>query len=138
MVIDFYSIFGENSPEHFKTILYQMMRNELTICASAASTEEDKKIYNELTHSLIAEINFGVEAINAKAEIDMTKLSNEFLSKNRGLIDLVNNNFNKKVAFFIESEMYSMIELSDIQQRVVESVQPEIIEELSTLLGGVS
>lgn len=138
MVTDLFSIFGDSSQEYFKNALYRMMRNELSVSAAAASTEEDKKAYNELIHNLSAGISFGIGSINAKAEIDITKLSNKFLSENRGLIDLVNSNFEKKIAFFIESEIYNMLDWTDVQQRIVESAQPDIVEELSALLGGVS
>jgi len=138
MGTDLYSIFGDTSFLYFKNALYGMMRNELTISASAASTEEDKKIYNMLTHYLSAEVKFGIGAIKAKAEIDIAKLSVDFLSKNRGLVDLINDNFDKKISFFIESEIYNMLDWTDVQQRFIESAQPEIIEELSTLLGGIS
>ena len=138
MVTDLLSVFGENSPEYFKNALYKMMRNELIVSAAAASTEADKKAYNELTHNLLADVNLGLGAINAKAEIDITKLSNKFISENRGLVDLINSNFEKKIAFFIESEIYNMLDWTDVQQRIVESAQPDIVEELSTLLGGIS
>ena len=138
MVTDLSSIFGDGSQEHFKNALYKMMRNELIVNAAAASTEEDKIIYNKLTHNLIADVELGIGSVKAKAEIDLSKLSNDFLSKNRGLIDLLNNNFDKKVSFFIESEIYDMLDWADVQERFVKSAQPEIIEELSTLLGGIS
>lgn len=138
MVTDLLSVFGENSTEYFKSALYKMMRNELIVSAAAASTEADKKAYNELTHNLLADVDLGLGAINAKAEIDITKLSNKFLSENKGLVDLINSNFEKKIAFFIESEIYNMLEWTDVQQRIVESTQPDIVEELSTLLGGIS
>ena len=138
MVTDLSSIFGDGSQEYFKNALYRMMRNELSVSAAAASTEEDKKAYNELMHNLSVGISLGIGSINAKAEIDITKLSNKFLSKNRGLVDLVNSNFEKKIAFFIESEIYNMLDWTDVQQRIVESAQPDIVEELSALLGGVS
>ena len=138
MAIDLLSVFGDTSYDYFKSILYRMMRNELIVSASAASTEEDKSVYNKLTHNLLAEVKFNTGGISAKAEIDISKLSAEFLSKNRGLIDLVNNNFEKKIAFFIESEIYNMLDWSDVQQRIVESAQSDIVEELSTLLGGMS
>ena len=138
MAIDLLSVFGDTSYDYFKSVLYRMMRNELIVSASAASTEEDKSVYNKLTHNLLAEVKFNTGGISAKAEIDISKLSAEFLSKNRGLIDLVNNNFEKKIAFFIESEIYNMLDWSDVQQRIVESAQSDIVEELSTLLGGMS
>lgn len=138
MVTDLFSVFGENSLDYFRNALFRMMRNELLVSAAAASTEEDKDIYNKLTHNLSAEIQFGIGSINAKAEVDLNKLSKEFVSKNRGLIDLINNNFEKKISFFIESEIYNMLDWTDVQQRIIESAQPEIIEELSTLLGGIS
>ncbi len=138
MVTDLLSIFGDNSTGYFRNALYRMMRNELLVSAAAASTEEDKETYNKLTHTLLAEIQFGVGSINAKAEVDLNKLSNEFISKNRGLIDLINANFEKKISFFIESEIYNMLDWADVQQHIVELIQPEITEELSTLLGGIS
>ena len=75
MAIDLLSVFGDTSYDYFKSVLYRMMRNELIVSASAASTEEDKSVYNKLTHNLLAEVKFNTGGISAKAEIDISKFS---------------------------------------------------------------
>ena len=137
-VTDLYTVFDFNTPEQLQMRLKKIMQEELEICSASSSTEEDKQAYQTLMHCIDAKVLFEDASIKTNGQIDRNKLSETFLKKYSSLIDLVEMNFQKKNQFFLENEIQNMLEANDMQNRLMEYIQPQIIEELSSLLGGIS
>ena len=137
MDINLLDLFDSEMQDYFKRAMMSMMRSELAICASASSTEEDQKAYIRLVSCLTAEVVFEGSSIKANAGIDESKLTAEFIQKNRGLIDLVNQNFDKKNQFALEEAINDQMDSEDIKERIVRYyVFPYIEQTMQNNIGG--
>ena len=126
-------LFGAGSEEDFKMALLVAMRDELAVLASSSSTEEDKKVFNRLLGCLTAEVSYEGPSIKASSGIDESKLPPDFIEKNRGLIDLVNSNLEKKCSFTVEVVATDKIESGN---GLTDFVVPMISQLISDAGGG--
>ena len=136
MDIDLLMVFGYDAMDRFKSGIIRAMNNRLGVRASSSSTEEDRKIYTRLAGCLTGEIEFSGSQIKCSAGIDRSKLPSDFIEKYGGVIDSVEEEFEKANQFFLETMINDEMEMPDVQSRITEVIMPYIETQLSNMFGG--
>ena len=137
MDIDLNNIFSSFEAAYLEDYVRQLANGRLATAFSSSQDEKTQQAIKVMQDCLYCHVEFIGSSLLVQFDIDPNNQMTEFLKEYSAMKDQLEHEINTVAQLFLEGEVQDMLAFPEIQERIKDSVQEQVAEEVVNMLGGI-